>query len=161
MNPNTYGFERQDAILDKKPQKTDDKRVFLPVGSGLEVNTGKLRTKGKAFLDFVLMYENPYQFVQEVGEAGTLCDRFLENAKRALALTPVLSGNFENLMLNQLLEIQMLNSLVPKGRTYRQKVESSPLYRDLKRVQDYIDRKYNDQTNVGFGTKKKTRKVST
>ena len=75
-------------------------RIYLPNNADMEPNTGMLRIKGAKFLPFLLAKENPYQFVKDFGETGTLCERFMSNAKRTHALTPVLSGNFENYMLN-------------------------------------------------------------
>lgn len=56
----------------------------MPVDSELEVNAGILRTKHNEFLQWILEETHPYQFREDVGIGGTLCEKFLLNAKHHL-----------------------------------------------------------------------------
>jgi hypothetical protein len=55
--------------------------MLLPVDSELQVNPGILRSRNIGFLDWILEADHPYQFIEEVGVSGNLCERFLKNAK--------------------------------------------------------------------------------
>lgn len=71
---------------------------------------------------------------------------------------PILSGNFKTYMYNQLLEIIVLNNLVPKGRNYRATLESSPIFSELTDIMALIEKRFIEPCNLIQLGRQKTKK---